>query len=117
MICTDASSDFSAKKDKVTGNNTKLVFEKIPGVSFSENILERRLNMDIVIAVIVGAIAGVIITLLIFSTISAGNLRLDQSISEDDPYLFLELTKSISAVFKKKFVVLRVRVEDFIPHK
>ena len=54
--------------------------------------------MDIVIAVIVGAIAGVIITLLIFSTISAGNLRVDQSISEDDPYLFLELTKSIRRI-------------------
>lgn len=73
--------------------------------------------MDIVIAVIVGAIIGVLITLLIFSTISAGNLRVDQSIPEDDPYLFLELTKSVSTVLKKRFVVLKVRVEDFIPHK
>lgn len=73
--------------------------------------------MDIVIAVIVGAVIGVIVTLLIFSTVSAGNLRVDQSIPEDDPYLFLELTKSVSTVLKKKFVVLRVRAEDFIPHK
>lgn len=73
--------------------------------------------MDIIIAVIVGAIAGMLITLLIFSTISAGNLRVDQSIPEDNPYLFLELTKNVSTVLKKKFVVLRVRVEDFIPHK
>ena len=73
--------------------------------------------MDIVIAIIVGAIIGVLITLLIFSTISAGNLRVDQSIPEDDPYLFLELTKSVSTVLKKKFVVLKVRAEDFIPQK
>ena len=73
--------------------------------------------MDIVIAVIVGGIVGMLATLLIFSTISAGNLRVDRSIPEDDPYLFLELTKSVSTVLKKKFVVLRVRVEDFIPHK
>lgn len=73
--------------------------------------------MDIVIAVIVGAVVGVLVTLLIFSTISAGNLRVDQSIPEGDPYLFLELTKSVSTVLKKRFVVLKVRVEDFIPHK
>lgn len=73
--------------------------------------------MDIVIAVIIGTIVGALITLLIFTSISSGNLRVDQSIPEDDPYLFLELTKSVSTVLKKKFVVLRVRVEDFIPHK
>ncbi len=73
--------------------------------------------MDIVVAVIVGAIVGVLITLSIFSTVSAGNLRVDRSIPEDDPYLFLELTKSVNVVLKRKFVVLKVRVEDFIPHK
>lgn len=73
--------------------------------------------MDIVIAVIIGTIVGALITLLIFTSISSGNLRVDQSIPEDDPYLFLELTKSVSTVLKKRFVVLRVRVEDFIPHK
>lgn len=73
--------------------------------------------MDIVIAVIIGAIVGALITLLIFTSISSGNLRVDQSIPEDDPYLFLELTKSVSTILKKKFVVLKVRAEDFIPHK
>ena len=42
----------------MTGNNAKLVFEKIPGVRFSEIILERRLKMDIVIAVIVAVFVG-----------------------------------------------------------
>lgn len=73
--------------------------------------------MDIIIAVIIGAIVGICITLLIFSTISAGNLRVDQSIPEDEPYLFLELTRNVSTILRKKFVVLKVRAEDFIPHK
>jgi len=73
--------------------------------------------MDIAIAVIVGIIIGVIAAMLIFGAFSVGNLRVDHSIPEDDPYIFLELTKSISTVLKKKFVVLKVRAEDFIPHK
>lgn len=73
--------------------------------------------MDIAIAVIVGIIVGAIVAMLIFSAFSVGNLRVDHSIPEDDPYMFLELTKSVSTVLKKKFVVLKVRAEDFIPHK
>lgn len=73
--------------------------------------------MGIVLAVIVGIIIGAIITTVIFSAISVGSLRVDQSIPEDEPYLFLELTKSVSTILKKKFVVLKVRAEDFIPHK
>ena len=67
----------------MTGNNAKLVFGKNPGVKISENFLERRQIMDIVIAVIIGAIVGALITLLIFTSISSGNLRVDQSIPED----------------------------------
>lgn len=73
--------------------------------------------MDIVLAVIAGIIIGAIITVVIFSAISVGSLRVDQSIPEDEPYLFLELTKSVSTILRKKFVVLKVRVEDFISHK
>lgn len=73
--------------------------------------------MGIVLAVIAGIIIGAIITVVIFSAISVGSLRVDQSIPEDEPYLFLELTKSVSTILRKKFVVLKVRAEDFIPHK
>lgn len=38
-------------------------------------------------------------------------------IPEDEPYLFLELTRNVSTILRKKFVVLKVRAEDFIPHK
>lgn len=73
--------------------------------------------MGIVLAIIAGIIIGAIITVVIFSAISVGSLRVDQSIPEDEPYLFLELTKSVSTILRKKFVVLKVRAEDFIPHK
>lgn len=73
--------------------------------------------MEIVIAVIVGIIIGAIITCLVFGAFGVGSLRVDQSIPEDGPYLFLELTKNVSTILKKKFVILKVRAEDFIPHK
>lgn len=73
--------------------------------------------MEIVIAVIIGVIVGVAVTALIVRTHLSGNLRIDHSIPEDNPYMFLELNKSVSTVLRKKFVVLTVRAEDFIPHK
>lgn len=73
--------------------------------------------MGIVIAVIAGILIGAGVVVLIFTALSVGNLRVDHSIPEDGPYLFLELTKNVSAILKKKFVILKVRAEDFIPHK
>ena len=73
--------------------------------------------MGIVIAVIVGVIVGAAVTTLIVRAHLLGNLRIDHSSPEDDPYMFLELTKSVSTVHRKKFVVLTVRAKDFIPHK
>ena len=72
--------------------------------------------MEIVIAVVIGIVVGSL-TVLVMGSLSSGNLRIDQSIPEEDPYLFLELTKSVSTILHKKFVILKVRAEDFIPHK
>ena len=73
--------------------------------------------MEIVVGITIGIVIGAVVTCLVFGAFSVGSLRVDQSIPEDDPYLFLELTKSVSTILKKKFVVLKVRAEDFIPHK
>lgn len=73
--------------------------------------------MGIAIATIAGIIIGVIMSSLFVRTHLSGNLRVDHSIPEDDSYLFLELSKSVSTILKKKFVILKIRVEDFIPHK
>lgn len=73
--------------------------------------------MEIVVGIAIGIVIGAVVTCLVFGVFSVGSLRVDQSIPEDDPYLFLELTKNVSTILKKKFVVLKVRAEDFIPHK
>lgn len=73
--------------------------------------------MEIVIGIIVGIVIGAVATCLIFGAFSVGSLRVDHSIPEDEPYLFLELTRNVNTILKKKFVVLKVRAEDFIPHK
>lgn len=73
--------------------------------------------MEIVIGIIVGIIIGAVATCLIFGAFSVGSLRVDHSIPEDEPYLFLELTRNVNTILKKKFVVLKVRAENFIPHK
>lgn len=73
--------------------------------------------MEIVISIIIGIIIGAVATCMIFGAFSAGSLRVDHSIPEDEPYLFLELTRNVSTILRKKFVVLKVRAEDFIPHK
>ena len=73
--------------------------------------------MEIVIGIIVGIIIGAVAVCLIFGAFSVGSLRIDHSIPEDEPYLFLELTRNVSTILRKKFVVLKVRAEDFIPQK
>ena len=47
-----------------------------------------------------------------------GNLRVDQSDPSDAPYLFLELDAgtNVNTIIRSKYVTLRVKVEDFIPH-
>ena len=45
-----------------------------------------------------------------------GNLRLDHS-DPDNPYLFLEFTVAPEVLHKQKEVTLKVKIEDYIPHK
>lgn len=62
-----------------------------------------------------GVITGAIITYLIIVNLSSGDLRVDRS--DDQPHLFLELKDDISDILKKKFVVLKVVVKDFLPRE
>lgn len=64
-----------------------------------------------------GVLLGCVLTVLIFRLKSAGFLRVDTSDPNDNPYLFLELSKNIDAVCTKKYLVLRVKLESFVPHK
>ena len=72
--------------------------------------------MDIVISLAIGIVIGIIFSRMVFRFILIGNLRVDHSDS-DGPFLFLELSKRIEAVVRKKYVVMRVKEKDFIPHE
>lgn len=72
--------------------------------------------MNLTIIFTLGILVGVIFTGIVFRLFSAGTLRVDHS-DPDSPFLFLELSKRIETVISKKYVVLRVKAKDFIPHK
>lgn len=75
--------------------------------------------MPTVISAIVSFICGFVIGYclfhLIFLHVSSGDLRVDNS--DDQTHLFLELKENVSKTVKKKFVVLKVIVKDFLPKK
>lgn len=67
-----------------------------------------------VISFVCGFVIGYFVFKLICITIADGDLRVDNS--DESTNLFLELKNDISDVVKKKFVVLKVKVKDFLPH-
>lgn len=70
-----------------------------------------------VILILAGVLLGIAISVLVFRAYFVGNLRIDNSDPVDGPYMFLELEKGIGDISSKKHVVLKVRRENFIPHK
>lgn len=72
--------------------------------------------MELVIIFCIGILVGCVITLSIFRMRSVGSLRIDTSDPDDGPYLFLELSKDVGAVYQKKYVTLKVNTKSFISH-
>ena len=64
----------------------------------------------------VGMLIGCVITLIIFKKFQVGDLRVDNSIPEDGPYLFLELYRSPEDIMNKQYVVLKVNTQSYISH-
>lgn len=73
--------------------------------------------MELVIIFVIGILVGCIITRSIFRMRSVGSLRIDTSDQDDEPYLFLELSKDVSVVYQRKYVTLKVNTKSFIPHE
>lgn len=76
--------------------------------------------MDVLIFCIVGFIIGLIFSYLIVKHYTIGNLRLDNSDPEEEPYMFLELDSSlhnVNWIGKQKFVVLKVLLKNYISQK
>lgn len=65
----------------------------------------------------IGIIIGIFIGYILFHHRPVGNLRVDHSDMTSAPYLFLELGVGIETIMRKKYVTLKVRVEDFLPHQ
>ena len=72
--------------------------------------------MNLVIIFALGILVGIIFIGIVFRLFLVGTLRVDHSDS-DGPFLFLELSKRVETVISKKYVVLKVKAKDFIPHK
>lgn len=65
---------------------------------------------------IIGVVLGLVIERIIIKKTHIGTLRIDNS-DGDGPYLFLELSKSISSFNKRKSVLMTVKEENYIPQK
>ncbi len=77
--------------------------------------------MEFVIATIIISImffaVGIVVGVAITCQRPAGDLRVDHSDPSDGPYLFLELDTDVRNVMKKKYVIFRVKIKDFLPQK
>ena len=73
--------------------------------------------MDIWLAFMVGIIIGMMSYYFRNKSDICGNLRIDRSQKDEPPYLFLELKKQVDDICGKKYVVFKVRDENFDTHK
>lgn len=72
--------------------------------------------MQTTIIFAIGLIIGCLISAIVRRVKSVGALRIDTS-DPDGPYMFLELDKGIDTISSKKYVLLRVKLRNYIPHK
>lgn len=71
-----------------------------------------------IIAAIAALCIGILIGMCLFQDRPVGDLRVDHSdFADEGLHLYLELDTDIRAVMRKKRVVFRVKVEDFLPHE
>ena len=68
--------------------------------------------MELAIGIVIGVLLGIVLS----RRRSLGNLRVDRSDPTSEPLLFLELGTDVRTIMRKKQVVFKVRVEDFLPH-
>ena len=69
------------------------------------------------ILVLAGALVGFGISTILYRCHHVGNLRIDNSDPDYGPYMFLELEKGVGDISSKKHVILKVKKENYIPHK
>lgn len=70
-----------------------------------------------IVLVLVGVGIGVVFTTLMNRKKPIGVLRIDQSDPDDNPYLFLELSRDPHEIYNMDFVTLEVKVKNFVSQK
>ena len=73
--------------------------------------------MELFVIFGIGILVGIVCTTVATRTKSVGFLRVDMSDPDDGPYLFLELSKDIGEIYRKKYVMFKVSLKNFIPHE
>ena len=69
-------------------------------------------------ALLVGIVFGSQIMRRFYQTKAFGSLRVDRSIPDEKPYLFLEIGRgNIERLAKEEFVVLKVKNENYLTQK
>ena len=69
--------------------------------------------MELAIGIVIGVLLGIVLS----RRRPLGNLRVDRSDPTSEPLLFLELGTDVRTIMRKKQVVFKVGVEDFLPHE
>lgn len=69
-----------------------------------------------IILFLLGAVFGAVAATCVFSRAGIGTLQIAFS-DLDGPYLFLELAKNVESFAVKKYVVLKVRINDCPPRR
>ena len=69
--------------------------------------------MELAIGIVIGVLLGIVLS----RRRSLGNLRVERFDPTSEPLLFLELGTDVRTIMRKKQVVFKVRVEDFLPHE
>lgn len=69
--------------------------------------------MELTIGILIGVLLGVVLS----RRRPLGNLRVDRSDPTSEPLLFLELDTDIRTIMRKRCIVFKVRVENFLPHE
>lgn len=73
----------------------------------------------VVAAAILGVVLGYLLGLAVVRATKPepiGYLRLDHSIPDEPPFLFLELQTTPDSIATQKEVILKVKREDFLSH-
>lgn len=73
--------------------------------------------MNVFVIFGIGVAVGCILATAISRIKSVGILRVDTSDPDDNPYLFLELSKGLNEICRRKYVVLKVCIKSFLPQK